>query len=125
MTDNGSSFIARRFRKFVAGQFQHVRIRYRTPTQLGLLERFHQTLKTEEVYWQLYDRPQAARESLAAFKKRYNERRPHWALVPEAGGDPMVPLEVYAEGMAIQIPKWQTWAKAAQAKLDALMTEAA
>jgi hypothetical protein len=28
----------------------HVRSAYRTPTQLGLLERFHQTLKTEEVY---------------------------------------------------------------------------
>jgi len=27
-----------------------VRIQYRTPTQLGLLERFHRTLKEEEVY---------------------------------------------------------------------------
>jgi hypothetical protein len=35
--------------------FSHVRIRYRTPTQIGLLERFHQTLKIEEVYWRLYD----------------------------------------------------------------------
>jgi hypothetical protein len=32
--------------------FAHVRIAYRTPTQLGLLERFHQTLKTEEVYYE-------------------------------------------------------------------------
>lgn len=125
VTDNGSSFLARRFQKFVKDQFQHVRIRYRTPTQLGLLERFHQTLKTEEVYWQLYDHPGAARESLAAFQTRYNQRRPHWALVPETGGDPLTPSEVYAAGLPIQIPKWQTWAKAAQAKLDALMTEAA
>lgn len=48
VTDNGSSFIAKRFVKFVSQQYSHVRIRYRTPTQLGLLERFHQTLKTEE-----------------------------------------------------------------------------
>ncbi len=89
------------------------------------MERFHQTLKNEEVYWQLYEHPQQARESLAAFKKRYNTRRPHWALIPESGGDPLVPEEVYVAGHSIQIPKWQTWAKAAQAKLEALLTEEA
>ena len=50
VTDNGSSFIATRFVRFVSQQYSHVRIRYRTPPQLGLLKRFHQTLKTEEVY---------------------------------------------------------------------------
>jgi len=94
-----------------------VRIQYRTPTQLGLLERFHQTLKTEEVYWRLYDSPVHARECLAQFRERYNGRRPHWALRPEEGGDPLVPAEVYAEGRAIQIPKWQSWAVKAKAKL--------
>ena len=60
VTDNGPSFIARRFTAFVKDQFSHVRIQYRTPQQLGLLERFHATLKTEEVYWRLYDHPQHA-----------------------------------------------------------------
>ena len=45
VTDNGSSFIAKRFGHYVKGRFSHVRIQYRTPTQLGLLERFHRTLK--------------------------------------------------------------------------------
>ena len=54
MTDNGSSFLAKRFRAHLGEDFRHVRIRYRTPTQLGLLERFHQTLKNEEVYWRIY-----------------------------------------------------------------------
>ena len=58
VTDNGPSFLARRFTAFVKDQFSHVRIQYRTPQQLGLLERFHATLKTEEVYWRLYDHPQ-------------------------------------------------------------------
>ena len=58
VTDNGPSFLARRFVSFVSGHYQHVCIAYRTPQQLGLLERFHQTLKTEEVYWRLYDNPQ-------------------------------------------------------------------
>jgi transposase InsO family protein len=48
VTDNGPSFIARKFHRFIADLYRHVRIQYRTPTQLGLLERFHRTLKTEE-----------------------------------------------------------------------------
>ncbi len=120
VTDNGSSFLARRFQQFVKEGYQHVRIQYRTPQQLGLLERFHGTLKTEEVYWRLYDSPQHARECLAEFRERYNQRRPHWALAPEKGGDPLVPLEVYAGKRTIQTPRWQSWARAAQAKLEQL-----
>jgi putative transposase len=75
VTDNGSSFLSRRFQGHIAGRFDHVRTRYRTPEQLGLLERFHSTLKTEEVYWQLYSSPQDAREKLEGFRQRYNEVR--------------------------------------------------
>jgi transposase InsO family protein len=38
LTDNGPSFIAHRFERTVKEVFTHVRIQYRTPTQLGLLE---------------------------------------------------------------------------------------
>ncbi|MGH8653001.1 MAG: transposase, partial [Gammaproteobacteria bacterium] len=61
VTDNGPSFLAWRFQGHIKRQFAHVRIHYRTPTQLGLLERFHQTLKNEEVYWKLYQSPGEAR----------------------------------------------------------------
>jgi len=121
VTDNGTSFLARRFRAFVKEPFRHVRIQYRTPQQLGLLERFHGTLKTEEVYWRLYDDPPHARQCLAEFRQRYNEARPHWALVPAAGGDPFVPAEVYCGSRSIQIPRWQSWAREAQAKLEKLI----
>jgi hypothetical protein len=33
----------------------------------------------------------------------------------------LVPLEVYTGGMAIQIPKWQGWAKGAKEKLDRML----
>jgi hypothetical protein len=72
---------------------------------LGLLERFHQTLKREEIYWQLYDSPQDAREKLAAFRERYNQVRPHWALEPAEGGDVLTPHEVYVERKVIVLPK--------------------
>jgi transposase InsO family protein len=89
------------------------------------LERFHEALKTEEVHWRLYEDPEHARCSLGEFRARYNTVRPHWALVPEGGGDPLVPAEVYAGGRTIQIPRWQAWARAARAKLDALLDEVA
>ena len=125
VTDNGPSFIARRFGAYLKDLFSHVRIRYRTPTQLGLLERFHKTLKDEEIYWQMYDNPEHCRQCLAEFQDRYNRLRPHWALVPEGGGDPVTPQEVYVDGVATQIPKWQGWAKAAKAKLDEMREQAA
>jgi putative transposase len=125
VTDNGPSFISRRFRQSIDGTYTHVRIRYRTPTQLGLLERFHKTLKTEEVYWRLYDDPAHCRVCLEEFRTRYNNRRPHWALIPEEGGDPLVPQEVYSGGRRTTIPRWQGWAKGAKKKLDKMLAEAA
>lgn len=121
VTDNGPSFMAKRFHRFVRNQFSHVRIQYRSPTQLGLLERFHQTLKQEEIYWRIYDSPAHARQCLEEFRLRYNERRPHWALVPRGGGDPYTPGEVYCNPYRTQIPKWQPWARRAKERLEQLM----
>jgi putative transposase len=125
VTDNGPSFIAQRFGDYLKDLFRHVRIQYRTPTQLGLLERFHKTLKEEEIYWRMYDHPEHCRVCLAEFRDRYNNRRPHWALIPEEGGDLLTPHEVYVESRKTQIPKWQAWAKAARKKLDQMLTEVA
>lgn len=126
VTDNGPSFIARRFGQFLDGQYTQVRIQYRTPTQLGLLERFHKTLKEEEVYWRLYDNPEHGRQCIDEFRTRYNTVRPHWALVPEEGGDPVTPEDVYINGVEVGIPKWQGWARGAKDRLEEMMaTEAA
>ena len=95
----------RRFTAFIKDQFSHVRIQYRTPQQLGLLERFHATLKTEEVYWRLYDHPQHARACLAEFRGRYNERRPHWALVPRKAGRARADRSLSRTRRKIQIPR--------------------
>jgi hypothetical protein len=46
-------------------------------------------------------------------------------LVPEEGGDVLVPIEVYRDARKIQIPRWQAWARAAQAKLEKMMEDAA
>ena len=125
VTDNGSTFIAKRFIRHIKDDFRQVRIAYRTPTQLGLLERFHRTLKEEEVYWRIYDGPAHARECLGEFRQRYNQRRPHWALVPEGGGDPATPEEVYTGAVVTQLPRWQGWARAAKEKLNRMLEPAA
>ena len=117
VTDNGSPFISQKFASHIEDQFDHVRIQFRTPEQLGLLERFHGTLKREEVHWNDYESPSHARACLAAFRERYNGVRPHWALRPAAGQDPLTPSDVYVGRRSTIIPAWQGWAKAALRKL--------
>ena len=76
------------------------------------------------MYWKLYASPAEARHSLAAFRQRYNEVRPHWALVPPEGGDPLTPADVYVRGQAVGLPKWQGWARAAREKLQQMTADA-
>jgi len=122
VTDNGCSFIAQRFAQALKGitigatglsALAHVRIGYRMPTQLGLLERFHGTLKREEVYWNLYADPVEAAAKLALFQERYNEARPHWALkAAEPTADQprvLTPREVYVKGQKVNPPSWSRW----------------
>ena len=61
-------------------------------------------MKREEVYWHVYRSPADGREKLATFRARYSEIRPHWALVPIEGGDPLAPAEVYVHGLEVQVP---------------------
>ena len=81
----------------------------------------HQSSKLYELL------PQGPNElwQMDEFRRRYNGRRPHWALIPEEGGDPLVPEEVYREARSITIPRWQGWAKGAKEELEKMMAEAA
>jgi hypothetical protein len=42
-------------------------------------------------------------------------------LVPEEGGDPLVPEEVYTGSRSIEIPRWQGRARGAKKKLDQML----
>jgi transposase InsO family protein len=64
-----------------------------------------------------------AQESLEVFRRRYNEVRPHWALMPPRGGYVLTPTDAYVHGQAIQLPRWQSWTRAAQQKLKYLAQE--
>ena len=41
--------------------------------------------------------------------------------MPESGGDPATPEEVYRGKVTPKLPRWQGWAKVAREKLDKLM----
>jgi transposase InsO family protein len=123
VTDNGPSFLARRFGAHLKDLSQHVRIQDRTPKQLGILERFHQTLKTKEVYWRIYENPGHARDCIAEFRGRHNMKRPNWALLTADRGDPLTPEDAIVHEVATQLPHWQALTKAAKGKLDRMLAE--
>lgn len=41
--------------------------------------------------------------------------------MPDGGGDPLTPQDVYISGCCIQVPKWQQWAVVAKGKLDSFL----
>ena len=87
-----------------------MRTAFRTSTQLGLLERFDQTLKSEKVHCRLFNSPGHARTCLDEFRQRYYRAAPRWALVPVDGGDAVTPKEAYDDGVAVGLPRWLKWA---------------
>lgn len=69
VTGHGSNILPLHFRRHIRGVLNKERTRNRTPQQLGLFEFFDQTLKQEEVPWDLYRSPAEARDSLAPFRQ--------------------------------------------------------
>ena len=82
VTDNGPQMTSKGFLEHLrkSGHFKHIRISYRHPTSIGLIERFHRTLKEEEVWVKGYRDPIEARRRIAHFIKEYNYQRPHQSL---------------------------------------------
>jgi len=91
VTDNGSSFTARVFQEFLGRVkvFRHVRVSYRSPELIALIERLHRTLKEEHIRPALYETDLQAREELAGYVEFHNEQRVHQAL------GYCTPMEVY------------------------------
>ena len=67
--------------------------------------------------WPLYEEPGHTRTYLAECRDCCNQMRQHWVLVSHQGSNSVAPAEVYGMGVAIKLPKLQTWARAARRKL--------
>jgi transposase InsO family protein len=92
LTDNGPAMISNRFARSIAmSPFVHIRTGNHHPETNGSIERFHQTLKYEEVWGAMYDNPLVAKERIEAFRTFYNTERIHQSL------NYKTPLEVIEE----------------------------
>lgn len=81
ISDNGGQFISKEFREFIRlSGFTHVRTSPHYPQSNGKLERFHGTIKREEIRRTGYVSLQDARKHIEQYVDHYNRVRLHSAL---------------------------------------------
>ncbi len=77
-TDNGTQFTSTRFMETLARLgIRHRRTAYHHPEGNSYIERFHRSLKEEEVWTAEYRSLEEARDSIACCSEEYNHDRPH------------------------------------------------
>jgi putative transposase len=80
-TDNGTQFTSTRFLKALARLgITHRRTAFNHPEGNGMIERFHRSLKEEEIWLNEYRSMEEAKESIGRWIEEYNHDRPHQAL---------------------------------------------
>jgi putative transposase len=80
-TDNGTQFTSTRYLETLRQLgITHRRTAYNHPEGDGRIERFHRSLKEEEVWLHEYQSLAEARDSVARWIHQYNHQRPHQAL---------------------------------------------
>ena len=81
ISDNGPQFISKEFREFIRlSGFTHVRTSPYYPQSNGKLERFHGTIKQEEIRKTSYLSIEDARKHSEAYVDHYNQVRLHSAI---------------------------------------------
>jgi len=87
VTDNGSAFVNLRGRKPTAFQqacsglgVTHRRIPFGHPQSIGRIERFHRTMREEEISLHRYSNPEEARQSISVAIERYSTQRYHQGI---------------------------------------------
>jgi transposase InsO family protein len=85
MTDNGSGYVSRLFRKACRMlRLRHLRTRPYTPKTNGKAERFIQTLLREWAYALPYRSSQTRAADLPRWLRHYNQERPHASLARQS-----------------------------------------
>jgi putative transposase len=91
VTDNGPAFKAVAFARYIhqRPEFTHVRTRHKSPGSNGVIERFFETLKYDDLYRHDIADGDALAARVEAFRELYNHVRPHEAL------DQTRPIDTY------------------------------
>jgi putative transposase len=80
-TDNGTQFTSTRFVETLSRLgITHRRTAFNHPEGNGLIERFHRSLKEEEIWLNEYRSLEEAKQSIGRWIEEYNHDRPHRAL---------------------------------------------
>jgi transposase InsO family protein len=81
ISDNGPQFVSKDFKEFIRlSGFSHVRTRPYYPQSNGKLERFHGTIKSEEIRRNSYLDIDDARARIKTYIQHYNTRRLHSSI---------------------------------------------
>jgi putative transposase len=99
-TDNGTQFTSTRFMQTLSRLgITHRRTAYHHPEGNSYIERFHRSLKEEEVWVHEYRSIEEARASIARWIEEYNHNRPHQGLQNRT------PREAFLAWEAMQLSK--------------------
>lgn len=105
-TDNGTQFTSARFLETLAALgITHRRTAYHHPEGNSYVERFHRSLKEEEVWVSEYQNLAEARTSIARYIWEYNHDRPHRALGERTPREAFVGFasDLKTEALSVQI----------------------
>ena len=87
VTDNGSAFVNLKGKKLTAFQqacselsTSHRRIPFGHPQSIGRIERFHRTMREEEISLRRYSNPEEARQCIRSAIERYSTQRYHQGI---------------------------------------------
>jgi putative transposase len=82
VTDNGPAYRSAAFARFIASrpELAHVRTRHRSPQTNGVIERFYQAIKYEDLYRHDIGDGLALAERVTGYLTVYNTIRPHEAI---------------------------------------------
>ncbi len=87
-TDNGTQFTSARFIETLNRLgITHRRTAFNHPEGNGIIERFHRSLKEEEIWLNEYRSLAEARDSIGRWIQEYNHDRPHRALKNRTPGE--------------------------------------
>ena len=103
-TDNGTQFTSSRFLETLAQLgITHRRTAYHHPEGNSYIERFHRSLKEEEVWTAEYRTLDEARTSIARWIEEYNHDRPHRGVGNRTPHEAFLAFEVVLKNEALTV----------------------
>jgi putative transposase len=103
-TDNGTQFTSTRFLETLARLgITHRRTAYHHPEGNSYIERFHRSLKEEEVGLAEYRNLEEARENIGRYMREYNHDRPHRGLRDRTPREAYVSFESDLKNQALGV----------------------